>query len=65
MNDLSQTGNKTFESLRARAALVGVVLQKVRGQGEFYIASRWNLSKSFEDLSAVEEWLDRVGGRSQ
>ncbi len=62
MNGSTQTENKTFESLRARAALSGVVVQKVQGEGEVFIASRWNLSKTFDDLTALEAWLDRVGG---
>lgn len=55
---------KTFATLQARAALAGVTLYDIDGDfgTPVYVCSRWALTKSFDDLAAVEAWLDRVDG---
>lgn len=58
---------KRLSTLTARAALVGVVVDRVESDfgGEEFIASRWALTKSFSCLDALEEWLDELDrGRS-
>lgn len=55
---------KLFETLRARAALAGVILvgsQNDSGQ-PVYVATRWALTQELESLEAVSAWLDRVAG---
>lgn len=56
--------NKQLETLRARAALAGIVLLESRNDNEqpVYIATRWALTQEMESLEAVSAWLDRVAG---
>ena len=58
---VTTTPDKAFATLRARAALQGVVL--CRTDDERFIVSRWNHSRELPDLAAVEAWLDRLEGR--
>lgn len=55
---------KAFSTVQARAALAGVTLTRLeddRGR-EVLIASRWALTRQFDNLPDVESWLDRVSG---
>ena len=56
---------KAFASLQARAALAGIALHRINRQdgAEAFLVSRWALSREFDSLEAVEDWLERVGGR--
>lgn len=59
MIDLSRP-DKAFATLQARAALAGATLQRVdddRGR-EVFIVTRWEVTREFADLVALEEWLD-------
>jgi len=55
---------KRFTTLRARAALSGVMLHCLDGDlgTQAYIATRWAMAKQLDDLNDVETWLDRVTG---
>lgn len=56
--------SKRFETLRARAALSGVVLHTIEndiGQ-RAYIVTKWALTRELESLDAVAVWLDAVAG---
>lgn len=53
-----------LEALRARCSLAGVRMHATtddRGQPMF-VASRWNLSRTFASGEEVAAWLDRVVG---
>jgi hypothetical protein len=56
--------NKQLETLRARAALVGVVLVESRNDKEqpVYVGTREALTQELASLEAVSAWLDRVAG---
>jgi hypothetical protein len=56
--------SKRLANVTARAALAGVTLYQIDGDfgAPVYVCSRWALTKSFDDLTAVEAWLDRVTG---
>lgn len=57
--------DKAFATLQARAALAGVALHRLeddRGR-DVFIVSRWALTRQFDDIAAVEAWLDRVTGQ--
>lgn len=57
---------KRLATAQARAALAGIALEAIEGDNgrlEF-VATRWALSKRFDDLAAVEAWLDRVTGKT-
>ncbi len=56
--------SKRFATLRARAALSGVVLyQSTDDKGRtVYLVSRWALTKQLDTLDATESWLDAVTG---
>jgi hypothetical protein len=55
---------KQLATLRARCALAGVVLHvnDAAGGQLQYTASRWSLSKTFDNLDELSAWLDRVTG---
>ena len=56
---------KRWANARARAALAGVELHVIQGDSgrPLYICTKWAMTASFDDLSSVEAWLDRVGGK--
>lgn len=57
-----------IDTLRARRALAGIALHVTtndRGQTVFIATSRWALTRTFETIAEVEEWLDRVAGKVQ
>lgn len=55
---------KKLATATARAALAGITLQVIEGDDgrPEMVASRWALSKRFNDLADVERWLDQVTG---
>jgi hypothetical protein len=61
----TSTPDKAFATLRARAALQGVVLCRTDDERgvERFIVNRWNLTRELPDLAAVEVWLGRLEGR--
>jgi hypothetical protein len=55
--------HKRLTTARARAALRGVTLHTIdddRGAA-LYVASLHSLTRQFDDLTAVEGWLDGLG----
>lgn len=54
---------KRMATATARAALRGIVLQRIEadGGGAVFIASKGALTRQLGDLAAVEAWLDRIG----
>lgn len=61
---LSDHSRKQFNTLRARAALNGIVLLETTDDSDkpLYVASRWALTRSFDNLLALSQWLDMVTG---
>lgn len=57
---------KRLATLQAQCVLVGVVLHETTDDHDCsaYVVSRGALTRQFDDLSAVESWLDRVGGQT-
>jgi hypothetical protein len=53
---------KRLETLRARAALAGVVLHAVENDAgqRTYILTKWALTRDLDSLEAVSAWLDSV-----
>ena len=64
--DAEKIGNpdKELATLRARAALAGVVLYAATDDHgrAVYVVSRWALTRHLDSLKAVADWLDRVTG---
>ena len=56
--------DKQFRTQQARAACAGILLHQLDGDfgTPVYIATRWALTRRFENLSEVGAWLDRVTG---
>lgn len=57
---------KAWRTAQARAALAGYqaeVIQLDNGQTGL-VLSRWNLTRTFDDVAAVEAWLVRAGASS-
>ena len=54
---------KRLATAIARAALRGIVLQRLEADtgGVVFIASRGALTRQFDDLAAVQAWLDAIG----
>lgn len=52
---------KRVFTLRARAALAGVVLHVIEGEN-LYIFNRWALCRQLESIESAERWLDAVLG---
>lgn len=57
---------KWFATLRARAALAGIVLHQIEGDygAPIYIATRWAMTKQLDSLGAVDAWLAMVTGKT-
>ena len=58
---------KRVATVRARIALRGAilhVLENDHGRPAF-IVSHWSLTREFEDVGQVEEWLDRTEARGR
>lgn len=58
---------KRLATLRARAALAGVVLHAIVGDDgrPLYVLTRWHLTRELRTLDEVEAWLAQVtGGRA-
>lgn len=55
---------KTFATLQARCALLGVALQRSTDDAgrEVFIASKWALCRQLDTPAAVERFLRQVGG---
>lgn len=55
---------KAEATLIARAALAGVVVVRIEADDgrPQWIASRWALTRSFDNLDQLGAWLDRVTG---
>ena len=49
---------------RPAPALAGVTLTRIEGdeQRAAVVASRWALTKSFDNIGVVDAWLSRVAG---
>lgn len=60
--ELEKAESKLFSTLQARAAIAGIVLHRIDGDfGRLeYIATKWALTKAFDNLVEVGLWLDRV-----
>ena len=58
---------KKFATCQARAALAGVTLIRLEGDDgrPKFIASRWALTKNFDNINLVDVWLTRVTGAAQ
>lgn len=59
---------KRLETLRARCALLGVVLTEIEDdQGRpLFVATRWSMTRAFASLGEVGQWLDHIGeGRDE
>lgn len=56
---------KAFATAQARAALAGVTLYRIENDSgrPAYVATRWALTRQFEDLQQVDTWLDMVAGK--
>lgn len=54
--------DKRFMTCAARAALLGVELRLIEGDDgrPLLIATRWALTRCFEELGEVERWLDKL-----
>jgi hypothetical protein len=62
MAGAAQQCAKTLKTLRARAALRGYSLHQFPlAEGDGFMVSRWNLSRTLPDLASVEAFLDRAG----
>lgn len=57
------TQNKTFATLRARAAMAGFSLCTMTETDGlcFYLLSRWGMSRTLADLGAVAVFLRQAG----
>lgn len=55
--------SKALETIRARCALLGIVLVVTDDdQGKpLYVATRWAMTKAFSSLDQVGQWLDQIG----
>ena len=55
----STSTSKQFNSLAARAALLGHTLQRHSGG---FLIGRWGQTREFDSLADAAQWLDRIGG---
>lgn len=57
--------NKLFDTMRARCALGGLTFNVIESDDgkPLYVVSRWNITRQFNDLNELGEWLHRVAGR--
>lgn len=58
---------KALDTLRARCALLGIVLAITENDHgrPLYVATRWAMTKTFSSLEEVGAWLSEIeGGRS-
>lgn len=55
---------KTVATLKARAALAGVVLHTLEDDAgmPLFIATKWSLTKQMGTVDEVEHFLQRIGG---
>lgn len=55
---------KAFATLQAKAALQGVTLVRIVGeQGrDVFIASKWAMSRQFENIEQIDQLLERMSG---
>lgn len=55
--------DKEFATARAELAIRGFVLQRIDDADgrAAYLVSRWNMSRSLPDLSAVHDFAERAG----
>jgi hypothetical protein len=56
--------SKSLETIRARCALLGIVLVVTDDDHgkPLYVATRWAMTKAFSSLDQVGQWLDQIGG---
>ena len=62
----SQPFHKQLATLRARAALAGIAMNAIEDDygSIVFIVSRWAMTRRFETIKDVDDWLDSVtGGR--
>jgi hypothetical protein len=53
---------KTIATLKARAALVGVVLHVAESdRSPLFTASKWNLVRELSSVAELEQFLQRLG----
>lgn len=59
--------DKRVATLRARAALQGIVMHDLKGDDGTpeYVVTKWALTRAFRSLDELEAWLDRVEGRTR
>ena len=57
---------KRFSTVQALAALHGVTLHQLEGDGSqpIFIATRWAMTKQLDHLDDVEAWLQMVTGKT-
>lgn len=55
----STAAEKTFATLQAKAALVGIALHRLE-DGRL-LAARWGLVRELADVDEAARWLDKVG----
>lgn len=55
---------KRLETVRAIAAISGITLHELEGDGgvPVYIATKWNLTRELQTLDEVAAWLNTVTG---
>ena len=60
----STTDAKRLASLRARAAIAGIVLHAIENDHgkTVYIFTKWATTREIDSLSVAEMWLDMVTG---
>lgn len=58
---------KHLATLKARCALAGVALtESTDDHGRpVFVASRWALTRQFESLNDLDQWVDRVTGKTE
>ena len=63
---MSAAVDKRLTTAQARAALLGFTLHQIEDDHgiEVFIISRWALTRELRDLEEVEQWLDRIEGRT-
>jgi len=60
----TRVDDKTFATLRARAALIGVVLLRTEADdgSDAFIVTRDALCRSLGSAAEVDSWIKRAGG---
>ena len=55
---------KRFATAQARGALAGVILTRIEADNgrPMFVASKWAMTKCFDNIGVVDAWLDRACG---